>query len=107
MRVMAAARIAGTLLLAALPVSLAAQQPVQLHLTIRVTDVSGAVVSGGQVNVGSSNLKADISAETDSTGRADFEVAPGSYVISVSAPGFKSWMCSETIRVNPLRLPPH
>lgn len=89
--VMAAARIAATLLLAALPVSLAAQRPVQVHLTIRVTDVSGAVVPDGQVNIGSSNLQAEFSAITDSTGKVDFEVAPGSYVISVSVPGFKPW----------------
>lgn len=88
---MAAARIAATLLLAALSSGLIAQEPAQSYVTVRVTDATGAVIPGAWVNIGSSNLKPDISAKTDSVGIADFEAAPGSYIISVSAPGFVRW----------------
>ena len=67
--------------------ALAAAQTTSLK--VRVTDVSGAVVPGAQVEIlrGAGGMKVD----TDGNGAAVFNLDPGSYVVRVTSRGFKPW----------------
>src|SRR5580698_3882825 len=61
---MAAARVAAACLAAFLPVA-GAQQTSQTHLTIQVTDRTGAVVPGAQVRIDPSSPAIDSGLSTD------------------------------------------
>jgi hypothetical protein len=65
-------------------------------VTIRVTDASGAELPNASVliaplTVDSTTLPASASFNASQRGTITAELKPGTYAVSVSAPGFKSW----------------
>ncbi|MFY9740638.1 MAG: carboxypeptidase regulatory-like domain-containing protein [Candidatus Sulfotelmatobacter sp.] len=76
-------------------ISLYAQQPTQVPVTIHVTDQSGAVVAHAQIRIAPAMENLEAKLETDSHGQFSINLSPGSYSLSVSAPGFKK----ESLRV--------
>jgi Carboxypeptidase regulatory-like domain len=86
---MASARIVSIALLI-LSMSLVAQTARQVPLNIRVADYGEASVSGAKVQAHS--LTSSIAeTKTDEQGNAVLNLEPGAYIVSVSAPGFRSW----------------
>jgi hypothetical protein len=59
-------------------------------VTIKVTDVSGAVLRNAEVHFVEHLSRAEKVQAIDGTGNARFELAPGDYELSVTSPGFKS-----------------
>jgi len=59
-------------------------------VTIKVTDVSGAVMKKADVHFVEHLSRGDKVQAVDGAGDARFELAPGNYELSVTSPGFKS-----------------
>jgi hypothetical protein len=71
---------------------LGAQTAREVSLTIRVTDVTGAVVPRAHIAlIRDETTKIWVEAETDENGYAGLLVKPGSYRFSVASPGFFDW----------------
>jgi hypothetical protein len=70
---------------------LCAQQVPQGHLTIRVTDVTGAVVPGARVTIDPARVDCNSDLRTDNQGEFTCNLDAGSHTISVVSPGFKKW----------------
>lgn len=71
---------------------LGAQTAREVSLTIRVTDVTGAVIPRAHVAlVRDETTKISVEALTDENGYAGLSVRPGSYRLSVVSPGFFDW----------------
>ncbi|HZD45700.1 MAG TPA: carboxypeptidase-like regulatory domain-containing protein [Acidobacteriaceae bacterium] len=71
---------------------LGAQTAREVSLTIRVTDVTGAVIPGAHIAlIRDEATKIQMEAETDDNGYAGLSVKPGSYRFSVTMPGFSNW----------------
>src|ERR1700761_4962026 len=82
------ARVAAFLLFSS-AVALAAQPSLLVHLRILVTDASGAVIPNALIDMrASSNDGGHASANTDARGEGVFNLVPGTYKLSVAAPGF-------------------
>jgi hypothetical protein len=111
--ILASCGLSGELTVALPPISATAsdhsQSPSSLAaLAGTVEDPSGAVVPNASVRLQVSREVPGFQSQTDSSGSFHFEaVPPGSYVLTVSAPGFKDLILSLTIntkRQPPLRL---
>jgi hypothetical protein len=87
---MAAAQIAAAVL-AFLPAALIAQETPLGHLTIQVTDLSGAVVPGARIEIDPSPSHHQFALVTDSNGEVIFGLKAGNHVLTVSALGFATW----------------
>ncbi|MGA3131341.1 MAG: carboxypeptidase-like regulatory domain-containing protein [Terracidiphilus sp.] len=87
---MAAARIAAVFLAAFLPVA-GAQQSSQTRLTVQVTDVTGAFVSGARIAVDPPPVGSGSVLTADSQGQATLNLPAGTYTLSIIASGFKRW----------------
>jgi Carboxypeptidase regulatory-like domain len=71
---------------------LGAQSARDVSLTIRVTDVTGAVIPRAHIAlIRDETTKIWVEAETDENGYAGLLVKPGSYRFSVASPGFFDW----------------
>jgi hypothetical protein len=88
---MAAGRIAAVLLAASLLTVAGAQQSSQTHLTVQVTDMTGALVPGARIKIDPTLPSDKSSLVTDSQGRATLDLPPGSYTLSITFTGFKEW----------------
>jgi Carboxypeptidase regulatory-like domain len=69
---------------------LCAQQPTG-HLTIRVTDVIGAVIPGAHVEIDRAPGAPDTLQITDWKGELTCDIPAGPHTISVHSSGFESW----------------
>lgn len=70
-----------------------AQQPPQGHLTIKVTDQTGAVISGTQIGILSPpSMAKPVLAVTDANGEVAVDLPPGHYKITGVAQGFRRWV---------------
>lgn len=92
---MANARIAAALLV--LPAILAAQPVPASHITVKVTDITGAFIAGARIEIDPQPSKTTMAATTDRNGDAFLDVLPGSHVVRVSARIFVT--LSETIEL--------
>jgi Carboxypeptidase regulatory-like domain len=71
---------------------LGAQTAREVRLTIRVTDVTGAVIPRAHIAlIRDETTKIRVEAETDENGYAGLLVKPDSYRFSVASPGFFDW----------------
>jgi hypothetical protein len=80
-----------SLLCAALAPALLAQQVATTPVTIRVSDPTGTGVAHAQVRLVPASENFSSKPETDDNGRITFNLKPGDYALSVSAPGFSNW----------------
>ncbi|MGA8631406.1 MAG: carboxypeptidase-like regulatory domain-containing protein, partial [Terracidiphilus sp.] len=87
---MLAARIAALGLISC-SLQLFAQQP-QGRLTIRVTDVTGAVIPGAHIEIDHATGAPNSFQLTDSQGEFTCDLAAGSHTISIHFPGFEYWV---------------
>jgi hypothetical protein len=96
---MAAARIAAVVLFFSVS-ALAAQSTRRGHLTIQVTDRSGAVISGGQIKVYlSPNNATLVASNADAAGQTVLDLTPGNYTLWVAARGFEHYR-QDNIEIN-------
>lgn len=70
--------------------TLAAQQTQLVHLPIKVTDVTGAVIPGAQIQIDRSSGETKIAVTTDNNGETAVDLSPENHVVSITAPGFAS-----------------
>ncbi len=83
-------KLAYCVLLATLVASGGDQDPAPAHITIVVTDPSGARIPRAQVRLTQAPAS-DLRMETDDKGELDFDLKPGSYELSVNRQGFKEF----------------
>src|ERR1039458_3839076 len=87
---MAHVRIAA-LAVALLSVELSAQPAAQGHLTIQVTDTTGAVIQGARIEIDQSLPMPGPVLTTDGKGRAVLDLPVGVHTLSIAVPNFKQW----------------
>ncbi|MGA9981717.1 MAG: carboxypeptidase regulatory-like domain-containing protein [Candidatus Sulfotelmatobacter sp.] len=68
-----------------------AQQSAAVHVTIVVTDTSGASVAHAQIGLTSAPIP-DAQRKTDNKGELALDLEPGGYELFVSSPGFKQFV---------------
>ena len=92
-RLLPGAVLLGTCLaIATVGLGLGAQTAREVSLTIRVTDVTGAVIPGAHITlIRDETTETKVEADTDENGGAGLSVKPGSYRFSVTMPGFSNW----------------
>jgi hypothetical protein len=72
-----------------------------------IQDPSGAVISNATVSLQSSPEASPIETQTDASGAFDFEkIPPGTYTLTVTAPGFKAATLPVPVAVTAKRRPP-
>src|SRR5689334_16864829 len=64
----------------------------------KVTDQTGAVIVGATVAIESAAARSRQTTETDGQGRYTFDLAPGTYSVTVNASGFLPFGASVDIR---------
>src|ERR1700679_299871 len=74
-----------------LSAALASQQTPQIHLTVRVTDQIGAVVSGARIKVDPFSAASPDTAITDKNGEAGLDIPVGIHLFLIIHPGFYNW----------------
>jgi len=97
---MAAVRTAAVFLLALAPVIRAQQNPKSI-VAIQVTDTTGAVIPGAQIEVDPSPSQPGPTVKTDSEGQAVIDLSAGTHTLSIAAPGFKKWVLGLDVRGAP------
>lgn len=65
-----------------------AQQNPTIHVTVQVTDVTGAGVPRAAIEMAPSPKSQILTFETDGSGKAEFELPPGNYDLHVKSQGF-------------------
>ena len=76
--------------LALLSATLVAQQAPTAHLTIKVTDRTGAVIPGARIQIDRTSWQSKIAATTDPNGQASIDLPQGNHAIAISAQGFET-----------------
>lgn len=84
---MTAARLVAIALIT-LGTGLSAQQSPPVHLAIRVTDQTGAVIPGAKIQIDAPIDRFHPAATTDAAGKAAIELSLGRHVVNVGAQGF-------------------
>jgi hypothetical protein len=88
------ARIVG-IALVAMNLALVAQPGKQASLNITVTDQAGARISNAVIQARLDNSISSVEIRADALAAAVLSLPSGTYRVSVSAPGFRSWRQSE------------
>jgi hypothetical protein len=82
--------------------SLFGQAPTQNTTTLTVMDQTGAVIPGARVTAIDITLGDAYAFVTNPQGKAIFQVRPGTYALSVWAPGFETWRESDVELTGPI-----
>ena len=96
---MANARIAA-LVVAFFSSTLVCQEPQKIHLTLRVTDQTGAVVSGARIKVDPISAASPDAAIADKNGEAGLDIPAGTHLFLIMQPGFSNWTRTIDVQSN-------